>query len=100
MQEEKVIEMDNDDDEVAEAEAEKGKSMSRRDAEMQNHGQSLYSALHLLYYTGFYRILPSFDFKYEMVAGYAIEIFVSLIPMLFCQIFNNSATVTGSLTPL
>ena len=35
-----------------------------------------------------------------MAVGYAIEVFISLIPMLFCQIFNNSATVAGSLTPI
>lgn len=46
----------------------------------------------MLYYTGFYRILPSFDFRNELKVGYSIEVFVSLIPMLFCQIFNNYAT--------
>tara|TARA_B110000285_G_C15058842_1_gene581154 strand:- start:829 stop:1248 length:420 start_codon:yes stop_codon:yes gene_type:complete len=46
----------------------------------------------LLYYTGFYRILPSFDFRNELKVGYSIEVFVSLIPMLFCQVFNNYAT--------
>ena len=45
-----------------------------------------------MYYTGFYRILPSFDFRTELKVGYTIEIFISLIPMLFCQIFNNFDT--------
>jgi hypothetical protein len=48
--------------------------------------------LHLLYYTGFYRILPSSDFKYELAVGYAMELFLTTIPMLFCQLFNNSST--------
>jgi vacuolar-type H+-ATPase subunit C/Vma6 len=85
MQEEKVVQNLEDDEEGEEVEqTETGKKMSRRDAEMKDNGQSLYSALHLLYYTGFYRILPSYDFKYELLVGYAIEILISLIPMFFC----------------
>ena len=71
---------------------ERNRSTSRKQAEIKNHGQTLYSSLHLLYYTGFYRILPSSDFKYELAVGYSMELFLTTIPMLFCQLFNNSST--------
>jgi hypothetical protein len=67
-------------------------SGSRKQSEIRNHGQTLYSSLHLLYYTGFYRILPSSDFKYELAVGYSMELFLTTIPILFCQLFNNSST--------
>jgi len=59
----------------------------------------LYSALHLLLYTGSFRLLPSKDFSYELGVGYALELFLSVIPMLFCQVFNNSET-EGEVTSL
>ena len=71
---------------------ERNRSSSRKQSEIKNHGQTLYSSLHLLYYTGFYRILPSSDFKYELAVGYSMELFLTTIPMLFCQLFNNSST--------
>lgn len=71
---------------------EKNKSGSKKQAEIKNQGMTLYSSLHLLYYTGFYRVLPSSDFKYELAVGYSIELFLTTIPMLFCQVFNNSST--------
>ena len=86
--EDKVIEEDVDEVDADET----GKTDSKNEAEIISEGQTLYGALHLLYYTGFYRILPSFDFRTELKVGYSIEIFISLIPMLFCQIFNNYAT--------
>jgi hypothetical protein len=88
MGEEKVIEEDVDEIDVDET----GNTDSKKEAEIKIEGQNLYSALHLLYYTGFYRILPSFDFRTELKVGYNIEVFVSLIPMLFCQVFNNYDT--------
>jgi hypothetical protein len=69
-----------DEQEVAD---ENNKSSSRKHAEMVSNGQTLYSSIHLLYYTGFYRVLPSEDFKYELVVGYAMELFFTTIPMLF-----------------
>jgi hypothetical protein len=36
-------------------------------------------------------VLPSEDFKYELVVGYAMELFLTTIPMLFIQMFNNSS---------
>lgn len=71
---------------------EKNKSSSRKQLEVRSNGQTLYSSIHLLYYTGFYRILPSSDFKYELAVGYAMELFLTTIPMLFCQLFNNSSS--------
>lgn len=37
-------------------------------------------------------MLPSSDFKYELGVGYAMELFLTTIPMLFCQMFNNTST--------
>lgn len=59
-------------------------------------GQHLYSAMHLLLYTGFFRLLPSRDFPYELAIGYALELFLSMVPMLFCMIFNNAETENKS----
>ena len=83
--EEKVVEEREEADE-------KNKSTSRKQAEVKSNGQTLYSSIHLLYYTGFYRVLPSSDFKYELAVGYAMELFLTTIPMLFCQLFNNSSS--------
>jgi len=57
-------------------------------------GKHFYSAFHLLLYTGFYRLLPTRDFRDELVVGYALELFLSMIPMLFCIIFNNSEAIS------
>lgn len=46
--------------------------------------------MHMLYYTGFYRLLPSKDFPIEISLGYAIDLFLGVFPMLFIEIFNNS----------
>jgi len=46
--------------------------------------------MHFLYYTGFYRLLPSKDFPVEISLGYAIDLFLGVFPMLFIEIFNNS----------
>ena len=54
--------------------------------------------MHVLLYTGFYRILPARDFNVELAIGYALECLTSIVPMFFCQIFNNSET--AELTPL
>ena len=59
-------------------------------------GQHFYTALHLLLYTGFYRLLPTRDFRNELAVGYALELFLSMIPMLFCIIFNNSEAISQS----
>ena len=47
-------------------------------------------------YTGFYRLLPTKDFRTELAVGYALELFLSMIPMLFCIIFNNSEAISRS----
>lgn len=47
-------------------------------------GEQLYSALHLLLYTGSYRLLPVRDFPHELGVGYGLELFLSVIPNLFC----------------
>lgn len=44
---------------------ERGKSTSSRsEAEVAEQGQRLYGSMHILLYTGFYRILPARDFNY------------------------------------
>ena len=49
-------------------------------------------SLHLLLYTGFFRLLPSRDFPYELGVGFSLELLLSVIPMLFCQVTNNAET--------
>lgn len=89
--EEKTIKEEKIEDEVEVDEL--GKSAtSRREQLIINDGQSLYASLYLLYYTGFYRVLPSYDFNKEIKNGFTIELFLSLLPMFFCQVFNNSAS--------
>ena len=44
-------------------------------AEIKNEGVNLYAALHLLFYTGFFRLLPSKDFPFELGVAYALELF-------------------------
>ena len=46
---------------------------------------------------GFYKLLPNKDFRCEIMVGYLVEIFTSVLPMLSVQVMNNSATV-GALT--
>ena len=66
--------------------------------EAKSQGVNLYAGLHVLLYTGFFRLLPSRDFPQELGVGYALELFLSTLPMLFCQGFTN--TYTELLTPL
>lgn len=81
-----------DEGEEEEAADEEGKR-SKNYQEGVTLGQHLYSAMHLLLYTGFFRLLPSRDFPYELAVGYALELFLSMVPMLFCMIFNNAETL-------
>jgi len=87
--EEKNAEDEGEEEEGAE---EDGHRRSKNYQEGVTLGQHLYSALHLLLYTGFFRLLPSRDFPYELGIGYALELFLSMVPMLFCMIFNNAET--------
>jgi hypothetical protein len=64
---------------------ETGKSQSSRgEAAVSQQGRRLYSSMHVLLYTGFYRILPARDFNYELGIGYTLECLTSLLPMFFC----------------
>lgn len=78
------------DDEEAEVD-ENGNSNSAKQKEVKCQGISLYTSLHFLVYTGGYRFLDSKEFSKEISFGYTIELFVSLIPQLFCQAFNNTS---------
>ena len=75
----KTIKEENIDDDDVEVDEKGKKATSRREIENQNHGQTLYASLHLLYYTGFYRVLPGFDFNDEIKVGFTIELFLSLL---------------------
>ena len=77
-----------DEDQVSQDES--GNTDSKKYSELMNQGQNLYASLHLLFYTGFYRLLPSKDFSYELFSGYSIELCLSILPMFFCQVFNNA----------
>lgn len=46
---------------------------------------------------GFYKLLPNKDFRCEIILGYVIEVFTSLLPMMSVQVMNNSK-MEGSLT--
>lgn len=46
---------------------------------------------------GFYKLLPNKDFRCEIIIGYVVEVFTSLLPMMSVQVMNNSA-MEGSLT--
>lgn len=86
-----------DDDQPDFDEMSKSKT-SRKQAEVEKQGQNLYASMHVLLYTGFYRILPARDFNYQLAIGYSLECFTSIVPMFFCQVFNNAET--EELTPL
>jgi hypothetical protein len=53
--------------------------------------------MHSLIYVGFFRLLPSLDFRSEILFGYSLELLLSLFPMILIQMFNNS-DVPGKLT--
>lgn len=53
--------------------------------------------MHSLIYVGFFRLLPSLDFRAEILFGYSFELLLSLFPMILIQMFNNS-DVPGKLT--
>jgi len=44
-------------------------------------------------------MLPSKEFPFEMGVAYSLELFLQLIPNLFCQVFNNAET-PGDLTKI
>ena len=71
---------------------EDGHKKSAKYAEGKTLGQNLYLSLHLLLYTGFFRLLPSRDFPYELATGFALEFLFSVVPMLFVQVVNNGET--------
>ena len=56
--------------------------------------------MHLLYLTGSFRMLSIKDFRKEVQLGYLIEIIFSVLPMLFCQIFNNYETEKDNYTAI
>jgi len=60
---------------------ERGRSDSRKQVEFVNQGQNLYASLHLLFYTGLFRMMPALDFEYELGFGYSTEVLVSIFPM-------------------
>ena len=56
--------------------------------------------MHLVMYTGFYRVLPTRDFTWEVVSGYLGELIFYLIPTLLCQVYNNTSVSEGGLSKL
>jgi len=64
-----------------------------RYTEMRMQGQNLYASIHVLFFTGFYRILPVKDFMYILSFGYAAEWVLGFLPMFMLQVFNNSETL-------
>ena len=92
------ISRSDDDHGVAEDEHnEDGSAASKKGIVYKNQGFSLYLSMHSLMYIGFFRLLPSLDFRTEMIIGYTLELLLSLFPMILIQMFNNS-DVPGKLT--
>ena len=58
----------------------------------------LYSSLHLISYTGFFRILPTKDFRNVLLFSYVIEFIFSVLPQLMYQLFNNYFTDVENMT--
>ena len=71
---------------------EDGKGNSRSEDEMRRKGHFLYGSMFFLFYGGFYRVLPSTAFAWELGFGYAVELFVGLIPSLFFMVSTNAAS--------
>ena len=61
-------------------------------------GIMLYSSLHLISYTGFFRILPIKDFRNILLFSYVIEFNLSVVPQLMYQLFNNYFTDIDNMT--
>lgn len=54
--------------------------------------------MHILFYTGFYRNLPSLDFPGELGLGFCSELFLTTIPLLLLWVFN--ALLSTSVLPI
>mmetsp|Transcript_15570 Transcript_15570/g.23885 ORF Transcript_15570/g.23885 Transcript_15570/m.23885 type:complete len:282 (-) Transcript_15570:842-1687(-) len=68
--------------------------------QIMKNGNMLYSSLHLLSYTGFFRILPIKDFRNELLFSYLIEFVLSVLPQLMFQLFNNYMTDIENMTEI
>jgi hypothetical protein len=67
--------------------------------ESKKNGRLLYGNMHLLYYTGAFRMLSSVHFAPEMAIAYTIELFLVILPIMFIQFLNHS-DLTGNLWPV
>lgn len=56
---------------------------------MRSQGLYLYGSMFPLFWGGFYRVLPSESFSWELSFAYAIELFLGLFPTLFMMIQTN-----------
>lgn len=54
------------------------------------HGLLLYLSYPTMLYFGFYRLYKPKDFKFTIYAGYFVEMFLALIPIVFIQQTNNT----------
>ena len=43
---------------------------------IEGHGKRFYGSLHFILYTGFFRMLPSKEFPFEMGVAYSLELFL------------------------
>ena len=73
--------------------------VGKRIEEVKTQGKVMYSSYFVLFFTGWYRLMPSMSFSIELGVGYAIEVFLCILPMAFCQTFNNM-NAKGGLTAL
>lgn len=58
--------------------------------QIRSKGYYLYGSMFPLFYGGFYRVMPSDAFAWELGFGYAMELFIGLIPSLFFMVSTNA----------
>lgn len=69
-----------------EARGEDGRGKGAAEQEIRSKGYYMYGSMFPLFYGGFYRIMPSDSFAWELGFGYAMELFIGLIPSLFFMV--------------
>ena len=73
---------------------EDGKGGSDAHQQIRSKGLYMYGSMFPLFYGGFYRVMPSDCFAWELGCGYAMELFVGLIPSLFFMVSTNAEADT------
>lgn len=80
------------DDEQEERDEKGADTSNEAEQEVRKQGYYLYGSMWALLWGGFYRVLPSESFAWELGTGYAVELFIGLFPTLFMMIQTNVAS--------